>query len=156
MHVRESKSRVNAAEANSIAVELQPSTCVLILYSVCEDPCDFKERQEQYKLYSTLMSAIPVLVALKILRDILSFTRSFMINTGSPARWVSQKLRPKCKTIPCYTADCFKSSCLLFVDTMCLALQRDSRFVLQNCHATDIALRILKKLWCYVGGSITR
>ena len=81
MHVRESKSRVNAAEANSIAVELQPSTCVLILYSVCEDPCDFKERQEQYKLYSTLMSAIPVLVALKILRDKLSFTRSFMINT---------------------------------------------------------------------------
>ena len=103
-----------------------------------------------------LLHPLPVLVALKTLRDILSFTRSFMINTGSPTRWVSRKLRPKSKTILCYTADCFKSSCLLFVDTMCLALQRDSRFVLQNCHATDIALRILKKLWCYVSGSITR
>ena len=36
----------------------------------------------------------------------------------SPACWVSRKLRPKSKTIPCYTADCFKSSCLQFVDTM--------------------------------------
>ena len=36
----------------------------------------------------------------------------------SPAGWVSRELRPKCKTIPCYTPDCFKSSCLLFVDTM--------------------------------------
>ena len=31
----------------------------------------------------------------------------------SPACWVSRKLRPKGKTIPCYTADCFKSSCLV-------------------------------------------
>ena len=85
-----------------------------------------------------LFHPLPVLVALKILRDILSFTRSFMINTRSPACWVSRKLRPKSKTIPCYTADCFKSSCLLFVDTMCLVLQRDSRFVSRNCHATDI------------------
>ena len=59
---------------------------------------------------------------------------------------VSQKLRPNLsKRIPCYTADCFKSSCLLFVDKMsyiwmCLVLQRDSRFVSRNCHATDIAL----------------
>ena len=36
----------------------------------------------------------------------------------SPARWVSRKLRPKSKTISCYTSDCFKSSCSLFVDTL--------------------------------------
>ena len=72
-----------------------------------------------------LLHPLPVLIALKILQDIL---------------WVSRKLRPKSKTIPCYTADCFKSSCLLFVDTMHLVLQRDSRFVSRNCHATDIAL----------------
>ena len=35
-----------------------------------------------------------------------------------PACWVSRKLRLKSKTIPCYTADCFRSSCLQFVDTM--------------------------------------
>ena len=33
----------------------------------------------------------------------------------SPACWVSWKLRLKSKTIPCYTMDCFKSSCLQFV-----------------------------------------
>ena len=69
-----------------------------------------------------LLNSMPVLVALKILRDILSFTRSFMVNT--PARWVSRKLRPKSKAIPCHTSDCFKSS----------------RFVSRNCHATYIAL----------------
>ena len=50
----------------------------------------------------------------------------------SPAHLVSQKLRPKSKRIPCYTADGFKSSCLLFVDkmsyiSMCLVL---------HCNAT--------------------
>ena len=35
----------------------------------------------------------------------------------SPVCWVSRKLRPKSKIIPCYTADCFKPSCLQFVDT---------------------------------------
>ena len=35
----------------------------------------------------------------------------------SPASWVSRKLRPKSRTIPCYTVDCFKLSRLLFVDT---------------------------------------
>ena len=33
----------------------------------------------------------------------------------SPARRVSRNLSPKSKTIPCYTADCFKSSCLCTV-----------------------------------------
>ena len=95
-----------------------------------------------------LLNSPPILVALKILRDILSFTRSFMINTRSPARWVSRKLRPKSKTIPCYTADFFKSSCLLFFDTMFLVLQHDSRFVSRNCHATDIA--------CVAGGIVLK
>ena len=53
----------------------------------------------------------------------------------SPACWMSRKLRPKSKTIPCYTADCSKSSSL-----PCLVLQRDFRFVSRNCHARDIAL----------------
>ena len=70
----------------------------------------------------------------------------FCIDKYSPARWVSRKLRPKSRTFPCYTADCFKSSCLHFVVYtmscmwMCLVLQRDSQFVSLNCHATDIAL----------------
>ena len=33
-----------------------------------------------------------------------------------PACWMSRKLRPERKTIPCYTTDRFKSSCLQFVD----------------------------------------
>ena len=45
--------------------------------------------------------------ALKILREILPFTRLFMILLT--AHWASQKLRPKSKTILCYTSDCFKS-----------------------------------------------
>ena len=81
-----------------------------------------------------LLNPLPVLVTFKILQDILPFTR--IHDKYSPACWVSRKLRPKSKAIPCYTADCFKSSCLQFVDT----LQRDSRFVSRNCHPTDIAL----------------
>ena len=50
----------------------------------------------------------------------------------SPARRVSRKLSQSQLN---NSADCFKSSCLL-----CLVLQRDSRFVSRNCHATDIAL----------------
>ena len=83
---------------------------------------------------------LPVLVALKILQEILSFTRSFMIHVNT-----RPLIGPKSKTILCYTADCSKSSCLLFVNTMsyiwmCLVLQHYSWFVLRNCHATDIAL----------------
>ena len=47
-----------------------------------------------------------------------TFVHTLVHDKYSPARLVSQKLRPKSKRIPCYTADCFKSSCLLFVDTM--------------------------------------
>ena len=55
----------------------------------------------------------------------------------SPACWVSRKLRPKSKTIPCYTADCFKSACLKFVLFKVNASGSATR--LPNCHATDIA-----------------
>ena len=55
----------------------------------------------------------------------------------SPACWVSRKFRPKSKTIPCYTADCFKSACLQFV--LFKANVSGSATRLPNCHATDIA-----------------
>ena len=48
-----------------------------------------------------LLNPLPVLVALKILRDILSFTRSFMINTHPLVGCLKNSDR-KCKTIPCY------------------------------------------------------
>ena len=55
--------------------------------------------------------------ALKILREILSFTRSFMINTRLLVGCLENSDR-KSETIPCYTSDCFKSSCLLFVNAI--------------------------------------
>ena len=64
-----------------------------------------------------LLNPLPVLVALKILREILSFTRSFMINTHPLVGCLENSDR-KSETIPCYTSDCFKSSCLLFVDAI--------------------------------------
>ena len=60
----------------------------------------------------------------------------------SPACWVSRKLRPKSKTIPCYTADCFKLSCLQFVDTNISQPEVNVSCCvtwLLKCHATDIA-----------------
>ena len=47
-----------------------------------------------------------------------TLVHTLVYDKHSPACWVSRKLRPKSKTILCYTADCFKSSCLQFVDTM--------------------------------------
>ena len=92
----------------------------------------------------TLLNPLPVLIIL-LLKSIASsrcvedtpgntLVHTLAHDKYSPARWVSRKLRPKSKAIPCYTVGLLKSSCLLFVD------QRDSRFVLRNCHATDIAL----------------
>ena len=77
---------------------------------------------------------------------IYTLVHTLVHNKYSPACWMSWKLRPKSKTIPCYTSDCFKSSCLQFVDSMsynwmCLVLQRDSRFVSRklsrNRHCAD-------------------
>ena len=56
-----------------------------------------------------LLNPLPVLVALKIL------VHTLVHDKYSPACWVFRKLRPKSNTIPYYTADCFKSSCLQFV-----------------------------------------
>ena len=64
-----------------------------------------------------LLNPLPVLVALKILRELLSFTRSFMINTHPLVGCLENSDR-KSETIPCYTSDCFKSSCLLFVNAI--------------------------------------
>ena len=91
-----------------------------------------------------LLHPLPVLVVLKILREILSFTRSLVINTRQLVGSLENS-DSKSKTLLCDTADCFKASCLLFVDTMSymrmyLVLQRDSRFESRNCHATHIAL----------------
>ena len=94
-----------------------------------------------------LLNPLPVLFALKILREILSFTRSFMLNTHPLVGCLENSDRNS-ETIPCYTSDCVKSSCLLFVNAIHWPnlnvsgsiLQRDSRFVLRNCHATDIVL----------------
>ena len=52
--------------------------------------------------------------------DTLGYTLVHMLvhDKNLPACCVSWKLRPKSKTIPCYTPGCFKSTCLLFVTTM--------------------------------------
>ena len=65
----------------------------------------------------------------------------------SPARWVSRKLRPKKRNnsvlylgllqVVLFTVRRCDTLSLIW---MCLALQRDSRFVSRNCRATDIAL----------------
>ena len=58
-----------------------------------------------------LLNPLPVLVALKMLPR-YNPVHILIHDKYSPACWVSRKLRPKSKTIPCYTADCFKSACL--------------------------------------------
>ena len=64
-----------------------------------------------------LLNPLPVLVALKILQQLPGNTlvHTLVHDKYSPACWVFRKLRPKSNTIPYYTADCFKSSCLQFV-----------------------------------------
>ena len=94
----------------------------------------------------------PVLVVLKIqvqytvLQEILLFTRSLMINTR-PLIGCLKNTDLKSINYSVFATDCFKTSCLLFSDTMSymymqmyLVLQHDSRFVSQNCHATQLAL----------------
>ena len=78
-----------------------------------------------YNIHITLLNPLPVLILVH--------------DEYSPACWVSRKLRPKSKTIPCYTTDCFKSSCLQFVDTISKVNVSGSATWLPNCHATDIA-----------------
>ena len=77
----------------------------------------------------TVLNPLPVLIILLnplpvlVVRWIEDTPRNTLVHTlvddkYSPARWVSRKLRPKSKTIPCYTSDCFKSSCLPFVEIL--------------------------------------
>ena len=90
-----------------------------------------------------LLNPLPVLVALKIFRDILSFTRSFMVYTRPLVGCLENSDRKvkqfrvilriaSSRLVSCSSIQCPK--------WMCLVLQRDSRFVSRNCHATDIAL----------------
>ena len=91
-----------------------------------------------------LLHPLPVLVALKTLRDILSFTRSFMINTR-PLVGCLENLDRKVKQFRVILYRRLLQVVLFRVRRynilrMCLVLQRDSRFVSRNCHATDITL----------------
>ena len=73
-------------------------------------------------------------------KDILSFTRSFMINTRSLVGCLENSDRKVIKTIPCYTSDCFKSSCLQFYDVLsecCTWLPIVSRKLSRNRHCAD-------------------
>ena len=71
-----------------------------------------------------VLSPLPVLVALKILQEILSFTRSF---ENSDRKVKQFRVIPR-----------IVSSRLVYSLSI-LVLQRDSRFVSRNCHATDVA-----------------
>ena len=70
----------------------------------------------------TLLNPLPVLIILlNLWSDTLGDTlvHTLVHDKYSPARWVSRKLRPKSKTIPCFP--CLPRiawSCLLFVHTM--------------------------------------
>ena len=67
-----------------------------------------------------------------------------MINTR-PLVGCLKNSDQKSKTVPCYTTDCFKPSCLQFVDTIipseCVWLCNvNPDLSCENCHATDILL----------------
>ena len=101
----------------------------------------------------TLLNPLPVLIIL-LLKPVASsrcveatpgntLVHTLVHDKYSPTRWVSRKLRPKSKTIPCYTVRLLQVVLFTvrrYICLICLVLQRDSRFVLRNCHATDIAL----------------
>ena len=82
-----------------------------------------------------LWNPLPVLVALKILRDILSFTRSLMINTRPLVGCLENSDRKvkQFRVIPRIASSrlvfLFYSSSIQCPKWMCLVLQRDSRFV---------------------------
>ena len=90
-----------------------------------------------------LLNPLPILVVLKILREKLLFTRSLMINTHPLVRCLENSDR---KVKQFHVIPRIASSHLVYSlsihwpNWMCLVLQRDSRFVSRNCHATHIAL----------------
>ena len=67
-----------------------------------------KSHTHSHMLQTSSFNQMHVLVA----SNIVSL---FCLDKYSPAGWVSPKPRPKSKTFPCCTADCFRSSCLHFV-----------------------------------------
>ena len=72
-------------------------------------------------LFNPLTVLVPVLVVLKIqhtvLQEILLFTRSLMINTR-PLIGCLENSDLKSNNYSVFVADCFKTSCSLFSDTM--------------------------------------
>ena len=94
-------------------IKFQPSACS----SCLKQYFPFLPRGENINKY--FINPLPVLIIL--LNPYITSSRCVEDTPGytlvhdkySPACWVSRKLRPKGKTIPCYTADCFKSSCLV-------------------------------------------
>ena len=96
-----------------------------------------------------LLNTLPVLVALKILREILSFTRLLMINT-LPLVGCLENSDQKVKQFPIIPRIASRRlvycSSIHWPNWMCLVLQRDSRFVSWNCHATHITLTGLARM----------
>ena len=91
-----------------------------------------------------LLNPLPVLVALKVLREILSFTRSLMINIHPLVGCLENSDRKvkQFRVIPrIASSHLVYCSSIHWPNWMCLVLQRDSRFVSRNCHATHIALK---------------
>ena len=79
-----------------------------------------------------LLNPLPVLVALKILRDILSFTRSPMINTCPLVGCLENSDRKvkQFRVVPrIASSHLVYSSSIQCPKWMCLVLKRDSRFV---------------------------
>ena len=111
-----------------------------------------READKHYSLWRSLPLASEktsgiqgtVLVALKILRDILSFTRSFMINTRPLVGCLENSDRKvkQFRVIPRIASSRFVySSSIQCPKWMCLVPQRDSRFVSRklshNRHCAD-------------------
>ena len=90
-----------------------------------------------------LLNPLPVLVALKIPREILSFTRSLMINTNTLVGCLENSDRKvkQFRVIPRNASSrLVYCSSIHWPNWMCLVLQRDFRFVSRNCQAAHIAL----------------
>ena len=90
-----------------------------------------------------LLNPLPVLVALKILREILSFTRSLMINTHPLVVCLEnsdRKVKQFRVILRIALGRLVYCSSIHWPNWMCLVLQRNSRFESRNCHATNIAL----------------
>ena len=88
-----------------------------------------------------LLNSLPVLVALKILQEKLSLTRSLMINTHPLVGCLKNSDRKvkQFRVIPRIASSRLVYCSLIhWPNWMCLVLQRDSRFVSWSCHATDI------------------